>query len=77
MKEDCAVQDDHGYPGTFEQYILDSGLDVPVAGLQPVEMDDTQARTPRGAPSSVCFRVLLNGGGIFLKCMEPGTPNER
>lgn len=39
------VQDEQGYPGTFEQYILDAGLDVPVAGLQPVEFDDTQVRT--------------------------------
>lgn len=40
------VQDDQGYPGTFEEYIMDSGLDVEVAGLQPIELDNTQVCAP-------------------------------
>lgn len=35
-----------GYSGTFEEYVLDSGLDVSVAGLQPVSFDNTQVRHP-------------------------------
>lgn len=35
-----------GYSGTFEEYVLDTGLDVSVAGLRPVTFDNTQARHP-------------------------------
>lgn len=35
-----------GYPGTFEEYILDTGLDVSVAGLRPVVLDNTEVRPP-------------------------------
>ena len=43
------MQDDQGYPGTFDEYILDAGLDVDAGGLNPVQFDNTQVlqRLPR------------------------------
>jgi hypothetical protein len=48
------VQDEQGYPGTFEEFILDSGLDVEAGGLQPVEFDDSQV----GACVHACVHIM-------------------
>lgn len=44
-----------GYPGTFEEYILDTGLDVSVAGLRPVLLDNTEVRPPHYAWATMQF----------------------
>jgi hypothetical protein len=59
------VQDEQGYPGTFEEFILDSGLDVEAGGLQPVEFDDSQV----GACVHECVHMCVGKQEFRATCV--------